>query len=95
MTDTTSPLKPKYQLLMGLLPSINTSLIAVVTALVSVGGTLATQKLSAKPVEAPAAIVVEKMVERPADLSHLDAKLDAILKALEAQQGKRRKKAVK
>ena len=95
MTDTTAPLKPKYQLLMGLLPSFNSAIVAIVTAALSIGGTLATQKVTAKPVEATAPVVIERVVEKPADLSHLDAKLDAILKALEAQQGKRRKKAVK
>lgn len=40
-------LKPKWQLILGLLPSINTSLIAIVTAAVSIGGTLATQHYAA------------------------------------------------
>ncbi len=55
MTDAPS-LKPKWQFLLGLLPSINTSLIAVVTALVSIGGTLATQRMTtARPEPAKAA----------------------------------------
>ena len=43
MAEPTAPLKPKWQLILGLLPSINTCLIAIVTAVVSIGGTLATQ----------------------------------------------------
>ena len=45
MADT-APLKPKWQLILGLLPSLNTCIIAVVTAAITLGGTLATQKLA-------------------------------------------------
>ncbi len=59
MTDTTAPQtwgQTLKTLVLGLLPSLNTSLIAVVTALVTIGGTLATQRIAAaKPEPAKAA----------------------------------------
>ncbi len=48
-------LKPKWQLILGLLPSLNTCIIAVVTAGVTLGGTLATQRFVA-PKDAPAVL---------------------------------------
>jgi hypothetical protein len=43
----TSALKPKWQFLLGLLPSINQAVILLVTALLAAGGTLATQHMTA------------------------------------------------
>lgn len=51
MTDTAP--KPYLEIIKGLMPSINQSLIVIVTALVSVGGTIATQKVTASPTPTP------------------------------------------
>lgn len=67
MTDTTTPvIKPKWQLLLGMLPSFNQSLIVLVTATCTLIGTITTQRLTAKPAEKPATITVERIIERPA-----------------------------
>lgn len=49
MADAVAPLKPKWQLILGLLPSLNTCLIAIVTASLSVSGTLIAQRRQAAP----------------------------------------------
>jgi hypothetical protein len=82
MTDT---VKPKWQLILGLLPSLNTAIVAIVTAAVSVGATLATQYYVApKPVFPAADVpkpvpVVAAPVARLADLGDINTKLNTLL----------------
>jgi hypothetical protein len=47
MADAVAPLKPKWQLILGLLPSLNTCLVAIVTASLSISGTLIAQRKAA------------------------------------------------
>lgn len=75
----TSTLKPKWQLILGLLPSLNTAVIAVVTAGLSIGGTLATQRITAPK---PAALVIPA-ADKPTSavtvaLSQVMGRLDTI-----------------
>jgi hypothetical protein len=97
MTDTTAPLKPKYQLLLGLLPSLNTSLVAIVTACLSIGGTIMTQRYTAKPVEVAPKTSSVTIIEKPApvDLGPLTMKVEealAELRAAKSEAGVNRRK---
>jgi len=86
MSDTTAPIKPKYQLLLGMLPSLNTSLVAIVTACLSIGGTIMTQRYAAKPAEAPKPVTVERVIERPAAVDFTPiTELDKSIKELTAE----------
>jgi hypothetical protein len=82
MTDS---VKPKWQLILGLLPSLNTAIVAIVTAAVSIGATLATQHYIApiKPVipaaDVPKPVPVAPPVARLADLGEINTKLNALL----------------
>ena len=95
MTDTPT-LKPKWQLILGLLPSFNQAIILFVTAAVSIGGTLATQKaLGARPpVEkvspAPAPVVEDKSGAILNELRELRRELLERLPPPKATKGKRR-----
>jgi hypothetical protein len=83
MTDS---VKPKWQLILGLLPSLNTAIVAVVTAVVSIGATLVTQRYiaPAKPIIPAADVpkpvpVVAAPVARLADLGDINTKLNTLL----------------
>lgn len=64
MTDTTAPMKPKWQLILGLLPSLNTALVAIVTATLSIGGTLVSQRYTVVP-RAPEPVPTPKVATGP------------------------------
>ena len=69
MTDTTAPALTWGEAFRGLLPSLNTCLVAIVTACLSIGGTILTTRMTTKPVEVvepkrPTLITVEKVIER-------------------------------
>ena len=90
MTDTTAPALTWAEAFRGLLPSLNTALVAIVTAILSVGGTILTQRLTAKPAE-PAkvqTVTVERVIEKsaPVDLGPLTAKVEEALKEFRAAQ---------
>src|SRR5262249_17352517 len=77
MTDTKAP-STRSQILVGMLPSFNTSLVALVTASVSIGGTLMTQRYTAP---APAPVEVAKPVDLEpvkALVAELAAKVDGL-----------------
>ena len=82
MTDTTSPSLTWGEAFRGLLPSLNTALVAIVTACLSIGGTILTTRMTAKPVEPPktVTVTVEKIVEKPVDLSALDQRIAAVIR---------------
>lgn len=81
MTDTTAPALTWGEAFRGLLPSLNTCLVAIVTACLSIGGTIITQRMTAKPVEPKTVTVtVEKVVEKPVDLSALDQRIAAVIR---------------
>lgn len=80
MTDTTWK-----TVVVGLIPSLNTCLIAIVTAAVSIGGTVATQRLTAPPAPAPRVVEVVKTVPDVGStvqrLAAIEGKLDQVLAA--------------
>lgn len=84
MTDTTAPALTWGEAFRGLLPSLNTSLVAIVTAGVTLGGTLVTQRMLAKPVEAVKPVTVERIIERQVDLGPLTMKVEEALAELRA-----------
>ena len=55
MADTAAPTPTWLTLVMGFAPSLNQSLIVIVTAVVTFAGTLATQRLTAPRMDIPAA----------------------------------------
>ena len=105
MPDTPT-LKPKWQLILGLLPSFNQAIILFVTAAVSIGGTLATREalgarliqvqrlLGWHPVEkvtiAPAPIVEDKSGLVLDEIRELRRELLERLPPPKATKGKRR-----
>lgn len=52
MTDTTP--KPYLEIIKGLMPSLNSSIVAIVSSALAIAGTLATQKVTASPTSPPA-----------------------------------------
>lgn len=91
MTDTKAPSTWKT-VIVGLLPSLNTSLVAIVTAAVSIAGTIATQRITAPPPPAPRTIEVVKTIPDTGStvqrLSVLEGKVDLLL-AEAAKKAKR------
>ena len=80
MADT-AVLKPKWQLILGLVPSFNSAITGLVSLAIGVGGTLATQKLTAPRIEIPAADKPAAPLHKQIDLAvnRIDGRLTEIL----------------
>ncbi len=92
MTDTKAP-SPWFEVIKGLLPSLNTSITAIVTLAVGVAGTIATQRLTTPPPPAPRVVEVVKTVPDAGStlqrLSVIEGKLDQMLADQAARKGKK------
>ncbi len=84
-----APLKPKWQLILGLLPSLNTCFIAIVTAGVTLGGTLATQHLVApKAASGPMVIPAAAVPDLANRLSRIEGDVSLVADWVAAQKPK-------
>ncbi len=92
MADT-STLRPEWQLVLGLLPSFNSILIALASAAIGIGGTLATQKLAAPKVGAAPSALEVQVGQLAASVEALRAEMDQRLPA--AKPGVKAKGVVK